>query len=684
MEIEGVTGGNSSEGGLMNEKTRAKGNCFRRNSKAYNSLALFVLIYFVFTIPPELIARNPSTYAFAAEISFTPSSNPFQTNDQNILLFSDTFETTPYGFDQRIWTELPNSNGTSWEDNEYLVLQGDPFSFTGIQSKLELNPDVYVIGPGSPTVSNANGLIADFEFTFTCGNTYFGIGWVDTSSFSIDNWTGNFRCATNGIYLDYWDGGIHMVACSQGKRTVLVIPELSLYETHNFRLIWRDSIVILLIDGEIECCISDNIPMECMPFVISSAEFDDRVGIDEFKLCEVTMLTFGYLDYPESALPILLWPQNGSHILENSWLSFEIYGGSEKLQYSWDYRGWYERSEPWDIRVPDEQGEHILQIEVENYNGDVTKQCYCFYTEHQVSHYDVYELTESPEINGIIESWERDAASENNMLFLREDGAADPAMMSIGFLNNSIYLGLETQIPDGLYTSISMFIDADGSGIWGDTTQGSILDYQINVGAPSALDNNEGVVFCDGTNSSFQDNNINTSVGTRNGMISLETLIATDTLLEETAQFCFSITIKQGGVSSFYPVNILSETPQVLASVKNLGVKPLNSSFIPALMIGLGILTTGIISKVYRKSKKGLHLMSATLQEEALERVRTLVLSYPRAKLEKLRRMSGLQETEFESALLQLIQDHLVDVEITPDGEMIRGFNKQSRRVSGI
>lgn len=656
----------------------------KRNSMLCAGLFIFSLVCFTVICPQKLITYNTEPRPTKSFNSVLSSSGPFDTSSQNIVLFCDAFESPPLGYNQEIWKPIPNSQTVRWEDSEHLVLESDPSTFTAITSKIELSPDVFVIGPQDPIVSGANGLIADFDFTFTGGDTYFGIGWIDMNTLSLDNWTGNFRNAPSGVFLDYWDSQVNLVSCAQGERSVIVLPQLALYNSHHFRLIWRDSVVILLIDSRVQCCITENIPTENMPFVVASAAFDQMVGIDRFTLDRVALLTFANLDRPDAPLPILLWPQNGSHILDTSELAFEIYGGTDELQYSWDYGGWYETTESLSISVPTKQGEHLLQIEAENYNGNITDQAYHFYVEHQVTNYDAYGLTATPKIDGIIESSERAAATESSIILLREDGVAVPCVMTCGFSNDSVYLGLESSIPDGLYTSVSIFVDADGSGIWGDTPEGAPPDYLIRINAPSALNRDDGVWLFNGMASSLLEHDAKVSIVTKNNMMSLEALIGIEPSDASTNAFCFGLLITQGGVSNYYPSQNLLQEGFKLARINNLGAKPAQLGIIGGLAASLGITIVGVIAIVYRKVKSIPHLQTTSALEENLERVRTLVTSYPRAKLEKLREMSGLQAGEFDLAITQLVKDKIVDVEITTSDEVIRNSHYQNSRVSGI
>ncbi|MFW9975948.1 MAG: hypothetical protein ACFFDQ_11815, partial [Candidatus Thorarchaeota archaeon] len=381
--------------------------------------------------------------------------------------------------------------------------------------------------------------------------------------------------------------------------------------------------------------------------------------------------------------PILLWPQNGSHILSTNEIYFDIYGGTHELSYSWDFGGWYMIPEPWTISVPSDGGWHTLQIEAENYFGQITSQEYRFYVEHQLTSFNAYEMSITPEIDGIRQSWEKDDASEFELIFLSEDGTTSHSKMSVGFLNDSLYLGVETSIPDGLYTSIMIYIDADGSHRWGDSSPGVVMDYLVSVNAPSSLIEENIVMFCDGSSITLQDSAIEFAVATQNDLISFEGIFNSETLNPDMSQVQFSVRIQQGGVSDYFPLPYYSLESFQLATIEYLGPKPTHTFLFVGIVVGLGVLMIGVLSLTYRKSKLVSSPFLKPLPEEELERVRTLVISYPRVRLEKLQSMSGLSAVEFESALSRLIQDQIVDVDITPTGEVVRNRDSHRAQISG-
>lgn len=613
--------------------------------------------------------------------SFSPASNQLEINEDNIQLFGDSFNSPPNGYDQRIWEPQENSTNTIWNEDDFLVFDAVPNTHCTMKSKLELNTEVYVIGPDSPTVTYANGLISDFNFTFTGGQTYFGIGWVDLSSIELETWTGNYRDSENGIFIDYWDNRIHLVTCSEGQASVTVLPQLYLYDNMNFRLIWRESTVILLINNEIQACLYENIPNDIMPFAITTAGFDHRVGIDQLKIDHVGVYTFGYPDISEAPLPLLLWPHNGSTVLATQEIIFDILGGVYDMQYSWDYGGWYEKSEPWIISIPDEPGQHLLQIAVENFIGEITSQTYYFTVENGADYLGTYEMSEIPHIDGNIESWEKSSGTESSALFMQDDRTLSSAELVTGFLNGSLYFGLETQIHDGLYTSMTMYVDSDGSGSWGDVSK----DFLLKISAPSDILACEEIIYADGTNISLHDARVQCNSSTKNDMLCLEIMLNTNVFHTDSSENIYlGLRIEQGGISNTFPATINHVGQIDLVRIEHLGERPISPLSYAGIFIGVGFVVIGVISLSYRRSKYRRRLITHPVREEKLERVLTLVSSYPRARVDRLRKMSGLESEEFDSALLELVKQRVIEVEITSEGEIIRKQNNKKYNVSGM
>ncbi|MHA1909777.1 MAG: hypothetical protein ACW98Y_20945, partial [Candidatus Thorarchaeota archaeon] len=190
-----------------------KKRCKTGKNRQATFLVLILLFCFLFdqsafTLLTTSIAEPDNNRANAIASGF-----PQETLDEtNVLLIEDGFITSPNGFNDNLWELNQNGSATNWDGSNWLSFEANSESFTSINSKMALSPEILVIGPESPSVQYANGLIAEFEMSFTGGQTYFGVGWLDYDTCQNDSWDGNLRDGATGVFLDYWDGHLYLIS----------------------------------------------------------------------------------------------------------------------------------------------------------------------------------------------------------------------------------------------------------------------------------------------------------------------------------------------------------------------------------------------------------------------------------------------------------------------------------------
>ena len=171
------------------------------------------------------------------------------------VLLEDTFVTEPLGFNDSLWNITTNNAPTlSWIDSDSTAMKSDMFTSSAtLESISSFGPEV----------------IAEFEFSFTQGLCYFGIGWSDPYIVFGEEWFTNLRACQNGVFIDYCDTELFLVSYNDGNRVATPIKNLNLTATHTYTLIWHSSLVSLYVDGVEYGSISRHIPSISLQFMLT-------------------------------------------------------------------------------------------------------------------------------------------------------------------------------------------------------------------------------------------------------------------------------------------------------------------------------------------------------------------------------------------------------------------------------
>jgi hypothetical protein len=367
-----------------------------------------------------------------------------------------------------------------------------------------------------------------------------------------------------------------------------------------------------------------------------------------------------------------MWPQNNSHIRASDEIKLKLFGAAFELSYSWNLGGWYSISEPWNIQIPNQPGLHQLDVEVLNFTGGKTSATYWFTVEEVVNQLEGYELLNNPSIDGLVDVQETSEAERNHITFLQEDGTVSPADLYVGFQNNSVYFGLETQILDSQYTSIELYFDTNGDGSWSTNAQSVQQDFVVCLSAPSTPNDLSGIWSAEGVELEETTSNVSYAISTKNSYLTCEFNLNIDSFsFMNSVSSNIAIRIIQGGILAEFPNFQQNGDILDFAIVTHLGQRPIVQDF-SGLFLVSGFALFGAAAFVFWRSRITSSDPNQILGEERLERVRVLVTSYPRSTIEDLRDMSGLSTEDFDYALANLIDSEIITAEITEDGEIIR------------
>ncbi|TFG31106.1 hypothetical protein EU528_07000 [Candidatus Thorarchaeota archaeon] len=594
----------------------------------------------------------------------------------NEVLLEDTFENAPLGFNDSLWNlELQDLPTLSWIDNSALAMTTTVFTAATLESKTNFGPEV----------------IAEFDISFTQGLCYFGIGWVDQYVEHGTEWATNLRACQNGIFMDYVDTELFLVSYKDGERIATPINNHTTNATHTYTLVWHNSLVSLYIDDVDTVSITNHIPTVNLQFILTISGYHYLVKSDTLCIDRVTLgnLEWDFEDSPPDVT--LIWPANNSQVYQFDSIDFEIIGASA-VNYSWNNRMNVSLDTPWDVGVSAivnyssaiiVMGIHLLDIYAENSTGSSIHRRYLFEVIAEATSIPVWDSIAEPVIDGKISNQEQSTMTQYSVDFRGEDKQLIRVDLFIGYFDESLYVGMVTPIPDQWHSHVSLLIDGKGDGIWGDAEVGSSEDIRITISGPTTQNEFRGIYSHAGQE--IQITGVTYSIAVISDQLVAEFLVPVDSVGGNfTRGLGFGMIASRGGYNAYYPVSIIDGGICTLQIAKSLG-----SRYYDTLLGYLGssiiliVFTSLIMGVIFTFRKRGGLSIEDSLENEPLERIRTLLQSHPRISLERLALLAEI-DTQSTSELIEHLQRKgLLEDPITiSEGEIIR--NNQSSEKKNV
>ena len=580
---------------------------------------------------------------------------------QNEILLEDEFENAPWGYNDSLWNLERHSLPTlSWIDSSCLAMSSALFTGATLESVTNFGPEV----------------IAEFEISFTQGLCYFGIGWVDHYVEQGTEWVTNLRACRNGIFMDYVDTELYLVSYKDGERVSTPINNHTTTETHTYSLIWHNSLVSLYIDGIETVSISNHIPTVNLQFILTISGHHYLVHSDTLCIDRVSIGNLEF-DYDDSAPDVtLVWPANNSQVYEFDFIDMEIVGQSA-TNYSWNDQSNISLQSPWDIDVSNQEGLHRLDIYSENSIGHSTHSMYQFEIVTESASIPIWNSGVRPVIDGEISNQELTSMTSHSITFRGEDRQLILMEVLLGYYGESLYVGVETPVPDQWNSHVSLLIDGDGNGIWGDTELGTSKDIRITISGPTLQNEFRGIYSY--TGQEIQITGVTYSVTSTSGGLVAEFSVPVESVGGNfTRGLGFGLIASRGGYNAYYPVSIVDGESCILQIAQSLGVRP-HDALIGYL--GLSIVMIGfvslIIGVIFTFRKRSVLMIEESLENEPLERVRTLLQSHPKISLDRIALLTDVDTQTASELIGQLQRKGLLEDSITiSESEIIR--NNQS------
>ncbi|MFW9964224.1 MAG: hypothetical protein ACFFCX_11705 [Candidatus Sifarchaeia archaeon] len=572
------------------------------------------------------------------------------TQERGELILNDEFILPPLGFNSTLWSYSSFGNTTlTWSNGEKLVLNCEKFTQVTLESIPKTGPEV----------------IAEFEFSFSLGKSYFGIGWVDAFIDPNDEWIANLRCCQNGVFIDYWDDNLFLVTYCDGKRVATEVSDVNASSQHRYCLVWGVSYVRLYIDGVQIASSSICIPNVNLPFMISLSGHHRFVETDRLVIDSVRILSRDATHYYSEPKIMLIWPKNHSSVYTFDKIDLEIVGDNSTAYYSWDDGIDISFQNPWDIEVPKNSGFHNLRVRAENVEGSSSIGYFGFDVIEEVQSLAIPNQMREPLIDGIITRDEINILTIEQTRLRNEDRSEMAIDVYFGYFNNSLYVGAATRLQDKLHSRISLYLDCQGNGVWGDSELGSnLMDICITTPTPRAEESYRGIRTHYGQ--IYPIGVVYDCSVTEEG-VAAEFLIPVDSIGgNSTKGIGVGIVVIQGGYSSFYPASTSTGEMNTLLIVRNLGAISIDmtNSFFIIWVVSLFciVIVSGYVSV---RVKKPSTLIEDTIEDEHLDRIRTLLLSHPQITFERLALLAGSDTETVKRSVSKLVEDNLLSCAIS-------------------
>lgn len=568
------------------------------------------------------------------------------------LIFTDDFQSAPLGFNGTQWNLIAiNNPSLAWTNRDSLDLWGEKFKTTLLRSNRMFGP----------------GLIADVNVSFTLGSCYFCIGWCDEWRDQENEWIASGRACRNGVFIDCWDGELFLVTYAQGERTVAHVESSDLSGWHNLKIEWTESLVRLEIDATTIDFVSRTIPQSQLVFTFMMSGHHEAVEAGRLSIESLRVYQYNRISTPHDPEIVLLWPTNNSIVYPCSVIDFEVRGAESNLTFSWGQARTYEVGSPWDIQVPSIIYGPPLTLPITlplivtaiGAEGHQSTYTFTFRIDEQDHRFGVWFIPDEPTIDGFIDLNEEKSASHFEFGFRSESNQEVRVNMLAGYTSDSIYMAIESPIPDSYHSRSTLLLDGDADQIWSDGGQ----DLKVSIASPNA----DAIYSCiSGLNEELVAEVICDALE-NDGVVTYEYLIPLACLnINENDDVAFRLQLSHGGYNLNFP------DKEDLVILYSLGVAVHNPNELESAVVsGIVIFCAGIIGLAIYAARKETYYIDSITNDERIERIKTLLLSYHRIDLPRLSRMMDLESDVVESLVEELITQGF-PVYNNANGEFVR------------
>ena len=384
-------------------------------------------------------------------------------------VFEDYFNTS-MGYNDTFWSLESYGNGSiSWIGGELFNMSSKKHSYRTLSSK-----QTFVVGHEISIRMRMRE-----EETIVC------VGWTNTTA---DIW--NYLFAGDSVYIE---AALSTLLFTQKRddrsdKIVKHLPDVDMSEYHDYRIVWNSSVMISYIDGVRVGAIGGEMPEGPLHFKIAITENRDVETEGWVCLDSVRILEHHSLISESPPFITLNSPGNRTLNLGSDPIDVVPIGSNGTLFWSWDGTSNKTSTAPYDIKLPSEEGVHILNIYCKDgYGyGSWDHARYVFETMVTPPIIDAAWLMPSPFIDGVIQSGEWPAKSTQEYDLVRADSVATAVNVSIGCDNRFLYIAIDSPVPSGHDSRAAVILTGHPDGHYHGLNETPITSAYYTMGSPAA------------------------------------------------------------------------------------------------------------------------------------------------------------------------------------------------------
>lgn len=597
-------------------------------------------------------------------ITTTPTKHESYTVGEGATVLRDDFDAS-LGYNASLWDLESYGNGSvSWVEGEYFNMSVERHSFRTLSSK-------QVFSAGHEVTirmrMKEDEALVCVGFTNTTAST----GW-------------NYLFWNDSLYFE--EGQDTMLLTRKignpSVRTTKILSGFDQTEFHTYRLVWNSSVAIVYVDGIRLGVIGGGMPSGPLHFKFAITE--NRNQITDGWLCIDSIIIKEHNSMIDEDPPFITLNSPGNGTLNLGRIPIEIVpvGSDGQLYWSWDGSVNETGTELYDIKLPETEGLHTLDVYCKDGYGydNWAHVRYVFNTMVTPPMLNTAWCNSAPTIDGVIQTGEWPALSLNTIELVREDGSKELVDIYLGSDSFFVYVGFDSSIPSGHDSRASLIISGTNNGSYYGSNETPITTAYYTKGSPQAWDGYDELKCLWDEDGVVKEMKLEPKPS---GFLSFSSEQALNVHyefrfpLEELnvvpgASIGISLMLFPTGMgvhNLFYPIAHPWNNASKLANLV-LALPPntlLIQTFVAAGAIGLIAIASYL---GWTRRPRSIQVLDA--DSDSIQRIKGIVESYDKIELERLSQMTNLSPTELKEIVTHLIEQREIDAKIVEE-EVVRG-----------